>query len=152
MYLALENIRSLYNVGSILRTAEFFGVKRVLLVGYSGRKNPEINELHDRVKKTSLGAEKDLEITFLDNSRDLIKFSEDRNLSLVGVEIDKKSVNLSSFKSDQNSVLVFGNEIKGVSKLVLKKAKKIIEILRKGKKGSLNVALAAGVVIYEATK
>lgn len=62
MIIALENIRSLYNVGSVFRTASFFGITKILLVGYSGRKADGVNKLHEKVKKTALGAEKDLEI------------------------------------------------------------------------------------------
>ena len=86
------------------------------------------------------------------NSQDLVKFSENKKLTLVGVEIDKKSVSLESLKADNKTILVFGNEVEGVSELVLKRAEKIVEIPRQGKKGSLNVASAAGVVIYETTK
>ena len=147
MILALENIRSLYNVGAILRTASFFGIKNILLVGYSGRKTDGLDELHEKVKKTALGAEKDLEIKFIKNSQALIKFSRDNQLKLIAIEQDKKSVSLQKWQPKQNSVLVLGNELQGCSLQVLKAADEIVEIPRFGKKGSLNVAVAAGIVI-----
>ena len=64
IYIALENVRSLYNVGSVMRTMSFFGLNNLLLIGYSGRKKPGLNELHGQVNKTSLGAEKDIKVVF----------------------------------------------------------------------------------------
>lgn len=147
MIIALENIRSLYNVGSIFRTASFFGIKKILLVGYSGRKAAGIDELHEKVKKTALGAEKDLEIKFLTSSIQLIKFTKDNKLKLVAIEQAKKSVSIENWQPEKNSVLVLGNELQGCSLQVLKAAEAIVEIPRLGKKGSLNVSIAAGIVM-----
>lgn len=147
MYLALENIRSLYNVGAIFRTASFFGIKHVLLVGYSGRKAAGLNELHEKVKKTALGTEKDLEIKFLKNSQELIKFSRDNKLKIIAIEQDKNSVAIDHWQPKKNSVLVLGNEVNGVSKEVLAAADEVVEIPRLGKKGSLNVSVAAGIIL-----
>lgn len=151
MYLALENIRSLYNVGAIFRTMSFFGLKQVLLVGYSGRKKAGVDELHEKVKKTALGAEKDLKIKFLANPVQLIKFAQDNKLKLVAIEQDKQAIELKDWQPEKKSVLVLGNEVDGVSQEVLKAAQQIVEIPRLGKKGSLNVEAAAAVVIYRAT-
>lgn len=149
MYLALENIRSLYNVGSIFRTASFFGIKKALLVGYSGRKAGGIDELHNKVKKTALGAEKDLEIKFLKNSDELINFCRKNKLKLVAIEQNKNSVDINHWRPEKNSILVFGNELQGCSLQVLKAADEIVEIPCLGKKGSLNVANVAGIVLAQ---
>lgn len=148
MYLALENIRSLYNVGAIFRSAGFFGIKNILLVGYSGRKTVNVDEIHEKVKKTALGAEKDLEIKLLKNSDELINFSRKNKLKLVAIEQDKNSVDINHWQPQKNSVLVLGNEIDGVSQEVLAAADEIVEIPRLGKKGSLNVSVTAGIVIW----
>jgi len=148
--IALENIRSLYNVGSIFRTASFFGIKNILLVGYSGRKAANVDEIHEKVKKTALGAEKDLEIKFLKNSHELIKFCRENGLKLVAVEQHQNSTEINHWQPDKNSVLVFGNDLQGCSLQVLKAAEAIVEIPRRGWKGSLNVATAAGIAIYSA--
>lgn len=150
MWLALENIRSLYNVGSIFRTASFFGIKNVLLVGYSGRKAANVDEIHDKVKKTALGAEKDLEIKFLKNSQELINFCRENKLKLVAVEQDKNSVDINHWQPQKNSALVLGNELQGCSLQVLKAADEVVEIPRRGKKGSLNVSVAAGIIMTKA--
>jgi len=153
MYIALENIRSLYNIGAIFRTGSFLGVKNILLVGYSGKRPlPDGTwELNKKIEKTSLGTINDLKIKLLKNSDELIEFAKNNKLKLVVVEQDKKSVSLDKWRPKKNSVLVFGNEIKGVSKKIMAKANEIIEIPKKGKKTSLNVATTAGIVIYKAS-
>jgi len=148
MYVALEKVRSLYNVGSVMRTMSVFGLKNLILVGYSGRKKPGVDELHEKVAKTSLGAEKDLKIIFLSDSEELIKFCKEKGLKLVAIEQDDGSVDFKDWKVSEDSVVVFGNEVDGVSDEVLKKADEIVEIERLGKKRSLNVATTAGVVIH----
>ena len=147
MYIALEKVRSLYNVGSVMRTMSFFGLKNLILVGYSGRKKPGLDELHEKVNKTSLGAEEDVNIIFLNDSEKLIKYCKNKDLKLVVIEQDKKSVSLRGFKASKKMVMVLGNEVDGVSQKLLKKADKIVEIPRLGSKKSLNVATTAGIGI-----
>jgi tRNA G18 (ribose-2'-O)-methylase SpoU len=147
MIVALENIRSLYNVGSILRTASFFGIERVLLVGYSGRTKNGVNRLHPGVTKTALGADKDLIIEFLPDSQALISWAKQNNNGLVAIEQSPQSIPLSRWRPEQKSILVFGNEVDGVSPEVLSASKQLVEIPRKGKKTSLNVSIAAGIVL-----
>jgi tRNA G18 (ribose-2'-O)-methylase SpoU len=144
---ALENIRSLFNIGAILRTSEFFGVKTVWLVGYTGRERDDWDELHHKIGKTALGAEKNLEIKFIKDSQQLIERCQKEKLNLVAVEQHPKSITIKSWQPKENSVLVFGSETDGVSKEVLKAASQIVEIPRLGKKNSLNVATCVGIVI-----
>ena len=154
MYVALENIRSLYNIGAIFRTCSYFGVKNVMLVGYAGKTvNPRGQTvLHDEIKKVSLGSEGDLNIIFIKDSQELISYSVEHGLSLVAVEQHPKSVSLSKMLIDKTSetILVFGNEVDGVSPLVLDAASQIIEIERTGSHNSLNVTTACGIVLYKA--
>ena len=78
VYVAMDNIRSLYNVGSIMRTCSFFGFAKLILIGYSGTKFNFKNEkvLHPQLEKTSLGAEKDMEeIVFVENVEELGVFA-----------------------------------------------------------------------------
>ncbi len=147
MFVALENVRSLYNVGSVMRTMSFFGIKKLLLVGYSGRKKPGLSEIHIKTTKTALGAEKDLDIRWMQNSRELIRFTRENKLRLIAIEQDKKSVGIQDWQPRKNSIVVLGNEVDGVSREVLRAADKVVEIPRLGKKGSLNVATTAGIII-----
>lgn len=147
MILALENIRSLWNIGAILRTAEFFGIKELWMVGYTGREREDWDELHHKIGKTALGAEKNLEIKFLKDSLQLIKLAKKQNLKLLAIEQHPNSVSLQKWQPQPNSVLVFGSETEGVSQEVLAAAAEIIEIRRLGTKNSLNVATVAGIVL-----
>jgi len=129
------------------------GIKNILLVGYSG-KRPLADgtwELNKKIEKTSLGTIKDLKVKLLKNSEELIQFVENNKLKLVAIEQDKKSVSLNKWKANKNTVLVFGNEIKGVSKKIMTRADEIVEIPRLGNKTSLNVATTAGIVLYKAS-
>ncbi len=150
VFVALENIRSLYNVGAILRTCSFFGINNVILVGYSGSYTTPGGKklLHEKVAKTSLGAYQNMTITFLKNSADLIAFAKSKNLKVLAVEQSEKSVPLHLWKPKQDCVIVLGNEKEGVSKEILEAADKVLEISRYGRHNSLNVSTTAGIVLY----
>lgn len=123
----------------------------MILVGYSGKDLDTLNKpvLHEKVAKTALGSEKDLNITFLENSEELIKYSRENNLGIVVVEQKSKSTLLENWTPKNNSILVFGNEVDGVSDEILAKTNDIIEISHHGKHDSLNVTTACGVVLYK---
>jgi tRNA G18 (ribose-2'-O)-methylase SpoU len=148
---ALENIRSLFNIGAIFRTCEFFGVGEVFLVGYTGRERSDWNELHHKISKTALGAEKNLKIKFFRDSPALLTYVTAKKLPFVAIEQHPKSIALENWQPQPNSVLVFGSETEGVSPAILAAASQIVEIPRLGKKNSLNVATCAGIVINHAT-
>ena len=99
IYIALENIRSLFNIGAVFRTCSFFGFTNVILVGYSGKTKNTKNEtiLNKEILKSSLGSEKDLQITFLETSDDLIKFCEENGLNLISIEQGLTSIKLTEF-------------------------------------------------------
>lgn len=161
VYIALENIRSLYNVGAIFRTCSFFGFYNVLLVGYSGKDHKGITQvLHEKVQKSSLGSEKDLNIRFVTDANALIEFAKKYNLELISIEQDEKSISIDEFfhgnKSHcndkktflNNRIFVFGNEVTGVSLQIIGASKYILEISRHGKHSSLNVTTACGVFLH----
>src|SRR3989344_1187453 len=160
IYIALENIRSLFNIGAVFRTCSFFWFTNVILVGYSGKTKNTKNEtiLNKEILKSSLGSEKDLQITFLETSDDLIKFCEENELNLISIEQRYKSIKLSKpemnliLNDEKGFVLVFGNEVSGVSDIVLKHSKADLEIPRLGKHNSLNVTTACGIVLYELSR
>lgn len=168
MILILDNIRSAHNVGSILRTAEFFGVKNVFLCGIT----PGIE--HKEVKKTALGAEKSLIIHKYSSTLRLLKkltaekpknkfsassFLISENYTILALEQHPKSISLNQKIPERRSgkkwlskvVLVVGNEITGVNKKILELADCILEIPRIGEKESLNVSVATGIAIYSLT-
>ena len=145
----LDNIRSLYNVGSIFRTADAFGFKKIYLSGYTPA---PIGEKQKReINKTALGAEDFLQWEKFGKTWKLLENMKKQGFYIVGLETDKKAINIFDFKSSKikkNMVLVVGNEVKGLSKEVLKRCDKIIKIPMLGKKESLNVSVCFGIAAY----
>jgi len=146
---ALDNIRSLYNVGSIFRTADAFGFQKIYLSGYTPA---PIGEKQKReIHKTALGTEEFIEWEKFGKTWKLLENLKKQGFYIVGLETDKKAIDISKFnlsKINKNVVLVVGNEVKGLSKEVLKRCDKIIKIPMLGKKESLNVSVAFGVAAY----
>lgn len=153
IYIALENLRSLYNIGAIFRTCSFYGIKNALLIGYSGRNFNTKSQpiLHEDISKSSLGTEKDLNIQFLDDSKELIKFAKDKKLKITAIEQHEKSINLTEWIPQENEIIVFGNEREGISSELLKCVDQIVEIEKYGIHNSLNVTTSCGIVLYELT-
>ncbi len=161
MILVLDNIRSCYNVGAILRTAEGFGVSRVVLSGYTPRahdKNllPHLRDKLDReIHKTALGAEDMLDIYSSDDIIiDLNKLRE-QGWKVVGLENNIDSPNL--YKLDDNRlgsivgdkvVLVLGEEVHGIDYSLHDIIDLFVEIPMRGQKESFNVSVAAGIAMY----
>lgn len=143
IYLIAQNIRSLFNVGSLFRCADVFGVKIVYLCGYTGflpRKE---------ISKTALGAEEWILWERHWQTHLLIKKLKKQGIKIVVLETGKKSKVLPDFKPEFPLALVVGSETKGVSKNILALADEIAQIPMRGKKESLNVAAAAAVALYE---
>ncbi len=148
MIIALENLRSLYNVGAIMRTAEFLGFKHIALVGYSGVDPRDTELLHHRIRKTSLTAIENLLIEHVRNIDELLeKYPEHELICIENNVVGSKT--LSDIEVSDKSIILFGNEKYGVEKSTLAKADSIYEIPRIGKHSSLNVEACAAVVLYQ---
>jgi len=145
-YVICDNIRSLENVGSIFRTADALAINKIFLCGISGcPPSPKIS-------KTALGAEKIVPFESHWQTWRVIKSLKKEKFQIVVLEQTKKSVVYTKLKPKFPLTLVVGNEIRGVSPSVLKRADKIIHLPMLGKKESLNVAVAFGIVGYEINK
>ncbi len=165
MQLVLDNIRSCYNVGAILRSAEGFGVERVILSGYTPRvhdKNllPHLRDKLDReIHKTALGAEDMLDIYSCDDIKQELTELKTQGWQIVGLENninDERLFALNSPKlkgklSDKN-VLVLGEEVNGIDNSLYDIIDLFVEIPMCGQKESFNVSVAAGIAIYELVK
>ena len=144
----LHNIRSTHNVGSIFRTADAAGISRVYLTGYTPTPTDRFGRARKDIAKTALGAEKFLPWEHhLSPSRLITKLKKE-GWHIVGVEQDVSARDYRTFKAKGNTVLVFGNEVLGIPKNVRKKCDALIEIPMHGKKESLNVSVAAGVILF----
>ncbi len=149
IYLILHNIRSVHNVGSIFRTADAMGVKKIYLTGYTPGPHDVFGKIKKDFQKTALGAEKYLEWKNEKNIFSLIKKLKKEKVFIISLEQSKNSVLLDQFVSRRKiTTLILGNEVKGISKTVLTKSDAIIEIPMRGKKESLNVSVAAGIALY----
>ena len=162
MTLVLDNIRSTYNVGAILRTADGFGVSKVVLSGYTPRVHDKNLLPHLRVKldheihKTALGAEDMLDIYSSDDIKsELIKLRE-QGWQIVGLENNIQNVKLiqstdpklTEVLSDKVA-LVLGEEVNGIDYSLHDIIDLFIEIPMQGQKESFNVSVAAGIAMYQ---
>ncbi|OGZ65962.1 MAG: hypothetical protein A3D34_01690 [Candidatus Staskawiczbacteria bacterium RIFCSPHIGHO2_02_FULL_33_16] len=141
-YIICDNIRSLENIGSIFRTADALGVAKIFLCGISG-KPP-----HHKISKTALGAEKTIPFEYHKQSWRLIEKLRKDNIFIVALENNRKGIIYTDFRPKFPLALIVGNEVKGISKKILKKTDKIIYLPMRGKKESLNVSVAFGVAGY----
>jgi tRNA G18 (ribose-2'-O)-methylase SpoU len=144
----LHNIRSVYNVGAIFRTADAVGVSKIYLSGYTPTPVDRFGRIRKDIAKSALGAEKTVLWEKIYKIEWLIGKLKKRGFEIIAVEQAKNSIDYKKFKPKQKSALLFGNEVRGVSKSLLKKCDKVIEIPMKGKKESLNVSVSAGVVLF----
>ncbi len=142
IYLICQNIRSLFNVGSLFRCADVFGVSKVYLCGYTGF--PPRKE----ISKTALGADEWVSRERHWHTHLLIKKLKKQGVRIVVLETGKESLPLPKFKPQFPLALVVGSETRGVSKKVLVLADEVVKIPMLGKKESLNVAVAAAIVLY----
>lgn len=155
LYLILHNIRSVYNTASIFRTADGAGIKKIYLTGYTPKPIDEFGKVRNDFKKISLGAEKDMDWKYIKNINKVIKTIKNnanyrsRTPVVVALEQTKDAINYRKLKPKFPMALIIGNEVKGISQIILNKCDAIIEIPMAGKKESLNVSVAAGIALYE---
>ena len=170
MVIVLDNIRSLFNVGSIFRTADAVGAEKIYLCGITPIPEDRFGRIRPQLAKVSLGAEKTVAWEYVKSTSKLIDKLKKGKYKILVVEQDKKSIPYYKVnppaggkKIDLEKVaIVFGNEVEGISKNILKKADKILEIPMRGAmvrqahhprylhrgKESLNVSVSAGIVLF----
>jgi 23S rRNA (guanosine2251-2'-O)-methyltransferase len=141
----LENIRSAYNVGSVFRTADAFLVEAIYICGYSA-KPP-----HKEIRKTALGAEETVTWKHFKTASEAIQELKNNQYRVFAAEQAENSLFLQQleFKPDEKIAIVFGNEVTGVEQSTIHQCDGCIEIPQLGMKHSLNIATAAGVVLWE---
>lgn len=140
----LENIRSAYNVGSIFRTADAFLLQSIYICGYTAYPP------HKEIKKTALGAEETVEWKYFKTVAEALDEIKQQDYRIYAVEQAEHSWKLGSFSVGEEKVaVIFGNEVTGVEQSTIACCDGVIEIPQFGMKHSLNVATAAGVVLWE---
>ena len=145
MIAVLENIRSAYNVGSVFRTADAFLLEAIYICGYT------CQPPHKEIKKTALGAEDSVTWKHFDNAPTAIEQLKSDGYKVYAIEQAVNSYALQSvdFKSIEKVAVIFGNEVNGVELSTIELCDGVIEIPQFGMKHSLNIATAAGVVLWE---
>ncbi len=152
MIIILHNIRSLHNVGSIFRTADAAGIEKIYLCGITPAPIDQFGKYRPQLTKVSLGAEKYVAWEKVGSTTKLIDKLKGDGCKIFSIEQNKKSIPYfklpKSYILSSKFCLVLGSEIKGLPSSILKRSDKILEIPMKGKKESLNVAVAFGIVVF----
>lgn len=143
----LVNIRSRFNVGAIFRTADAVGVTKIHLCGYTPAPP------HPKIDKVSLGAEKTVPFEVYRTGLQAVKKARQRGLLTIGLEQSQLSQPYHQFRrpARKSLALIVGNEVTGVPRSVLRACDVRLEIPMLGRKESLNVAVAFGIVAYRLT-
>jgi len=152
-----HNIRSTHNVGAIFRTAEGFGIKKIILSGYSpypqipnDTRLPHIYEkLTSQIHKTALDAEK--MVPFEYSEIPPLKELKTAGYRLVALEQEDRSINLADYEVPDKIALLIGEEVHGIEAELLAQCQDVLEIPMVGKKESFNVSVATGIALYALT-
>ena len=151
MIVILHNIRSLHNVGSIFRTADAVGLEKLYLCGITPAPVDQFGKIRPQIAKVALGAERFVKWERYNATSKLIEKLKKEGYKIWAVEQSRKSVpyyKVAVRHAQGKIALLFGNEVKGLSSAILKKADKILEIPMRGRKESLNVSVAFGIVVF----
>lgn len=141
----IENVRSAYNVGSLFRTADAFLLESIYITGYTA-KPP-----HKEIKKTALGAEDSVDWQYFPTASEAIIQLRIMGYKIYAVEqvVNSHALQRMDFKKEDKIAVIFGNEVTGVEQETILQCDACIEIPQLGMKHSLNIATAAGVVLWE---
>ena len=142
--LVLDNVRSALNVGAIFRSCDAFLIKKIILCGVTAcPPNKEI-------RKSALGSSDSVEWEYIKETTNAINILKEKGYSIVAIEQTNKSIMLDKFIPQEKPIaIVLGNEVTGVSEKVIRQCDISVEIPQYGTKHSLNISVAAGIVIWE---
>lgn len=143
--LVLDNIRSGLNVGSIFRTADAFSISEIHLCGITAC--PPDREL----LKTALGANESVKWAYFKQTIDSLESLKQQGFDIIGIEQLDQSIYLqnAAFEKQQKIAFIFGNEVRGIDEICYPYLDKAIEIPQFGTKHSFNVAVSAGIILWE---
>lgn len=141
----LENVRSAYNVGSVFRTADAFLIEAIYICGYTACPP------HKEIKKTALGADETVSWKHFRNINEAMEDIRSLGYKIYAVEQAKDSYKLQAiaYEPGEKIAVVFGNEVTGVEQSTIEQCDGCIEIPQLGMKHSLNISVAAGIVLWE---
>lgn len=141
----LDNIRSMHNVGSVFRTADAFLIEAVFLCGYTPQ--PPHRDIH----KTALGATETVDWIHYPTTKEAVIQLKEKGYAIFGIEQVENSLSLEKItqQTSDKVAVIFGNEVEGIQEEVLNLCDSCIEIPQFGMKHSLNISVAAGIVLWE---
>ena len=145
LIIILDDIRSLNNIGSIFRTCDAFKIEKIYLCGITA-KPP-----NRKITKTAIGATESVDWEYYEKIDDLISKLKSSSVKLWAIEQAEGSKSLSDLSIENPVIkhaLIFGNEINGVNQNIVNNCDEVLEINQYGTKHSLNVSIAAGIVIW----
>jgi len=144
----LDNVRSQHNIGSVFRTVDAFRMERIFLCGITA--TPPHREIH----KTALGATESVSWEYHESTLEAIRALKREHYTIISVEQTEHAITLQQLKMAQEHAyaLVFGHEIKGIDQAIVNLSDICLEIPQYGTKHSLNISVAAGIVIWEVFK
>lgn len=146
--LVLHNIRSEHNVGAIFRTADAAGISEIILSGYTPAPKDRFGRAVSGIAKAALGAE--ASISWRSTKKigaEILKLKKS-GYEIVALEQSPRSIDYKKYIPKEKVAVILGNEVLGVSPALLKKADAVLEIPMKGKKESLNVSVATGILLF----
>ena len=148
LIIVMDDIRSLHNIGSVFRTADAFLVEKIFLCGITA------TPPHKEIQKTALGATETVAWEHNKSVIDVIQQLQSENITVLAIEQVEQAYLLDEFVVDSSKkyALVFGNEVYGVSQEAVALCDGCIEIPQLGTKHSLNIAVSAGIVIWDLFK
>lgn len=143
--IVLDNVRSHLNVGSVFRTADAFLVEAVYLCGITGQ--PPHRDIH----KTALGATETVEWKYFSSTIEALVELRRKRYCIISIEQAEGAVMLNEFKPapEQKYAVVLGNEVNGIAQEVVSASDVVVEIPQYGTKHSLNIAVSAGIVVWD---
>jgi len=144
----LDNVRSLHNVGSAFRTADAFRIEKIILTGITG------TPPHREIQKSALGATESVPWEYYERPSTIVKQLKEQGYTIVIIEQTSESIALQKFHParDEKYILIFGNEVNGVSDELISYGDFSLEIPQAGTKHSLNISVCLGIVTWEMFK
>ena len=157
--LIVHNLRSCYNVGALLRTADGLGIEHVYLTGYTpyplssdDKRLPHLaRQIDQRIHKTALGAEQTAAWTHADDIATVLTTLRVQGYTIAALEQAPHAVPLPSYHPKAPIALIVGREVEGLEPEIVAQANVVLEIPMHGMKESFNVAVAAAMALYQLT-
>jgi tRNA G18 (ribose-2'-O)-methylase SpoU len=149
IHVLLHNIRSAHNVGAIFRTSDAIGVARIVLSGYTPLPSDKFGRPSKEITKTALGSERSNSWNYVRDPVASIARMQREGFSVIAIEQDARAIDYKEYRSDSTKVLLLvGNEVRGLSAQMRRRADAIVEIPMRGRKESLNVSVAYGIALF----